>query len=144
MVENRHHLTKPVAIETWLEGNLPGYRFGLVLVLLLVTFVFLASALEGSWVPLVATVLQGLTLLAAFRAYLRREAGDVADDIDAFIAARDFLLAHHDDYTTAHDGFAWPQLRHFNWARDWFDGVLAVRHGNDPALWIVELFMTMS
>jgi drug/metabolite transporter (DMT)-like permease len=68
VVEKRHHTTKPVAIETWLEEMLPGYRFGLVLVLLLATFVFLASALEGAWVPLVATVLQGLTLLAAFRA----------------------------------------------------------------------------
>jgi acetyl-CoA synthetase len=62
----------------------------------------------------------------------------VADDIDAFIAARDFLLAHHDDYETAYAGFSWPRLRHFNWARDWFDGVLAVRHAGDPALWIVE------
>jgi hypothetical protein len=68
VVENRHHQTKPVAIEAWLEGKLPGYRFGLVLILLLVTFVFLASALTGAWVPLVATALQGLTLLAAFRA----------------------------------------------------------------------------
>jgi hypothetical protein len=67
-VENRHHSTKPVAIESWLEGTLPGYRFGLVLVLLLATFAFMASALTGAWVPLVATVLQGLTLLAAFRA----------------------------------------------------------------------------
>jgi Ion channel len=67
VVENRHRL-KPTAIETWLEGKLPGYRFGLVLVLLLITFVFLASALQGAWVPVVATTLQGLTVLAAFRA----------------------------------------------------------------------------
>ena len=67
-MENPDHSTKPVAIESWLEGNLPGYRFGLVLVLLLVTFVFMASGLQESWVPLVATALQGLTLLAAFRA----------------------------------------------------------------------------
>ena len=67
-MEKRHHKTKPFAIERWLEGILPGYRFGLVLVLLLITFVFLASALEGAWVPLVATALQGLTLLAGFRA----------------------------------------------------------------------------
>ena len=67
-MENRHHKTKPIAIESWLEGKLPGYRFGLVLVLLLITFVFLASALQGAWVPVVATALQGLTVLAAFRA----------------------------------------------------------------------------
>jgi drug/metabolite transporter (DMT)-like permease len=68
VVQKRHHLTKPVAIESWLEGNLPGYRFGLVLVLLLITFVFMASALQGAWVAVVATALQGLTVLAAFRA----------------------------------------------------------------------------
>jgi hypothetical protein len=68
VVDNRHDTTKPVAVESWLEGNLPGYRFGLVLVLLLVTFAFMASAIQESWVPLVATALQGLTLLAAFRA----------------------------------------------------------------------------
>ena len=67
-MENPDHSTKPVAIESWLEGNLPGYRFGLVLVLLLVTFSFMATGLQESWVPLVATALQGLTLLAAFRA----------------------------------------------------------------------------
>jgi acetyl-CoA synthetase len=59
-------------------------------------------------------------------------------DIDAFAAARDFLLAHHDDYAGAYDTFAWPHLASFNWARDWFDGVLAVQHADAPALWIVE------
>jgi acetyl-CoA synthetase len=59
-------------------------------------------------------------------------------DIDEFTAARDFLLAHADDYSGAYDGFVWPELHHFNWARDWFDGVLAVQHANNPALWIVE------
>ena len=65
---------------------------------------------------------------------------DVADDMDteAFRAARDFLLAHRDDYTSAYDGFTWPELHAFNWARDWFDGVLAVEHADEPALWIVE------
>jgi drug/metabolite transporter (DMT)-like permease len=68
VADNRAHRTKPVAIELWLEGNLPGYRFGAVLILLLITFVFMASALQGAWVAVVATALQGLTLLAAFRA----------------------------------------------------------------------------
>ena len=64
----------------------------------------------------------------------------MADDteIDTFRAARDFLLAHHDDYQAAYDGFTWPRLDAFNWARDWFDGVLAVEHADEPALWIVE------
>src|SRR5262249_17802141 len=44
------------------------YRFGLVLVLLLATFIFLASGPEGAWVPFVSGVLQGATLLAALAA----------------------------------------------------------------------------
>jgi drug/metabolite transporter (DMT)-like permease len=48
-----------------LEARLPGYRFGIVLVLLFVTFVFLASAPSGAWVRPVTIALQGLTLLAA-------------------------------------------------------------------------------
>jgi hypothetical protein len=46
----------------------PAYRFGAVLLLLLATFIFLASGPTGDWVPLVAVVLQGATLLAAFYA----------------------------------------------------------------------------
>jgi len=54
----------------------------------------------------------------------------------AFLAARDFLLQHREDYATAYRGFRWPQLTEFNWALDHFD-VLA--RGNDaPALWIVD------
>ncbi len=43
-------------------------RFGVVLLLLLVTYVFLASGPTGHWVPFVAVVLQGATLLAALAA----------------------------------------------------------------------------
>jgi hypothetical protein len=60
--------TKPKAVERWIEGNLPGYRFGVVLTLLLVTFVFMSAAPTGSWVRVVTVALQGLTLLAALRA----------------------------------------------------------------------------
>ena len=53
----------------------------------------------------------------------------------AFIAARDFLLAHRTDYDTAVRDFRWPVLDEFNWALDHFDVMAA---GNDaPALWIV-------
>ena len=53
-----------------------------------------------------------------------------------FRAARDFLLAHRDDYATAYEKFRWPVLTGFNWALDWFD---RIAEGNDsPALWIVE------
>ncbi|WP_248964599.1 AMP-binding protein [Sphaerisporangium perillae] len=59
-----------------------------------------------------------------------------ADGTAVFRAARDFLVAHHDDYITAYEKFEWPALTDFNWALDWFD---AIAEGNDdPALWIVE------
>ncbi|MEN3357249.1 MAG: acetyl-CoA synthetase [Mycobacteriales bacterium] len=57
--------------------------------------------------------------------------------VDSFRAARDFLLAHRDDYDTAYREFRWPELADFNWALDWFDGVLAVERPDQPALWLV-------
>lgn len=56
------------AEEGSLEQELPGYRFGIVLFLLFVTFVFLATAPTGSWVRPVTIALQGLTLIAALMA----------------------------------------------------------------------------
>ncbi|QFU90732.1 AMP-binding protein [Amycolatopsis sp. YIM 10] len=56
-----------------------------------------------------------------------------------FRNARDYLLAHREDYATANAGFAWPEFGEFNWALDWFDEI-----ARDPAnaeryaLWIVE------
>ncbi|WP_060882848.1 AMP-binding protein [Streptomyces caniscabiei] len=55
---------------------------------------------------------------------------------DEFRAARDFLLAHREDYATAYEGFHWPRPEYFNWALDWFD---VIARGNDrTALHIVE------
>jgi acetyl-CoA synthetase len=52
-----------------------------------------------------------------------------------FLEARDFLLAHREDYDFAWRHFHWPQLDEFNWALDYFDHVAA---GNSrPALEIV-------
>jgi len=45
--------------------------------------------------------------------------------VEAFQTARDFLFTHRTDYEAAYAGFAWPEMREFNWAIDWFDGVLA-------------------
>src|SRR5215471_8014386 len=54
----------------------------------------------------------------------------------AFIEARDFLLAHRTDYATAYRDFRWPLLDRFNWALDYYD---RMAWGNDrPALWIVD------
>ncbi|MEH0417440.1 AMP-binding protein [Streptomyces sp. B21-083] len=53
-----------------------------------------------------------------------------------FREARDFLLAHREDYATAYEGFSWPRPERFNWALDWFD---VIADGNDrTALHIVE------
>jgi hypothetical protein len=54
--------------EDRIETRVPAYRFGIVLLLLLATFIFLASGPSGDWVGVVAVVLQGATLLAAFSA----------------------------------------------------------------------------
>jgi acetyl-CoA synthetase len=57
---------------------------------------------------------------------------------EGFKAARDFLLAHRTDYSTAYRNFRWPELDCFNWALDWFDGELAQGDaGNRPGLRIV-------
>src|SRR5262245_27824719 len=59
-----------------------------------------------------------------------------AEATQVFRAARDFLLAHHDDYDLAYARFEWPRFETFNWALDWFDEI--ARDNTDPALWIVE------
>jgi acetyl-CoA synthetase len=54
----------------------------------------------------------------------------------AFTQARDFLLAHRNDYDKAYAEFRWPEFAEFNWALDYFD---AIARGNDkPALWVVN------
>jgi acetyl-CoA synthetase len=54
---------------------------------------------------------------------------------EAFAHARDFLLAHREDYEAATRGFSWPQLTTFNWALDWFDHY--ARGNERTALWVV-------
>ncbi|GAB2486739.1 acyl-CoA synthetase family protein [Jatrophihabitans fulvus] len=58
-----------------------------------------------------------------------------ADDLRA---ARDLLLELRTDYDAARERFAWPRPEHFNFALDWFDGVLAAEHPNRAALRIIE------
>jgi acetyl-CoA synthetase len=53
-----------------------------------------------------------------------------------FIAARDFLLRHREDYTSAYRDFEWPKLDRFNWALDYFDAM--ARDNAQPALWLVD------
>src|SRR5215213_9876817 len=54
----------------------------------------------------------------------------------SFLDARDFLIAHREDYAAAYAGFRWPQLDRFNWALDYFD---PFAQGNvHLALWVVD------
>ncbi len=53
-----------------------------------------------------------------------------------FIAARDFLLSHREDYAPAYSEFRWPKLDRFNWALDYFD--VMARDNANPALWLVD------
>ena len=53
-----------------------------------------------------------------------------------FLAARDFLLRHRQDYSTAYRDFRWPKLDRFNWALDYFD--VMARDNANPALWLVD------
>ena len=59
-----------------------------------------------------------------------------AQDATAFLAARDFLFQHREDYDTAYRDFRWPQLGQFNWALDYFD--VFAKDNEQPALWIVD------
>ncbi|MBK8174531.1 MAG: AMP-binding protein [Rhodospirillales bacterium] len=55
---------------------------------------------------------------------------------ETFVRARDFLVAHRDDYASAYADFRWPAFETFNWALDWFD--VQARGNERPALWVVE------
>jgi hypothetical protein len=48
-----------------LERRFPGANYGVVLLLLIASYVFMASGPTGRWVPLANAVLQGATLVAA-------------------------------------------------------------------------------
>jgi acetyl-CoA synthetase len=61
---------------------------------------------------------------------------EYAPSTAAFLAARDLLLRHRDDYDSARREFAWPELDEFNWALDWFD-VIAAEHPDRTGLRIL-------
>jgi acetyl-CoA synthetase len=54
----------------------------------------------------------------------------------AFLAARDFLIRHREDYAVAYRDFQWPKLDRFNWALDYFDEM--ARDNAQPALWLAD------
>jgi hypothetical protein len=51
--------------ESSLDRRLPGYRYGVVLVLLFATFVVMSSGGSGPWARILIVALQGATLVAA-------------------------------------------------------------------------------
>ena len=53
-----------------------------------------------------------------------------------FLAARDLLIRHRDNYELAYREFQWPRSADFNWALDYFDGM--ARGNNRMALRIVD------
>lgn len=55
---------------------------------------------------------------------------------DAFLRARDLLLASREDYERAYATFRWPVLDEFNWALDYFDTI--ARGNNHLALWLAD------
>jgi acetyl-CoA synthetase len=67
---------------------------------------------------------------------LNREFAMTSSNAAPFIAARDLLLRHREDYTTAYRDFTWPKLGRFNWALDYFDEM--ARGNTQPALWLAE------
>lgn len=48
-----------------------------------------------------------------------------ANEVAAFLQARDFLLQSRANYAAAYKEFRWPQLEQFNWALDYFDVMAA-------------------
>jgi acetyl-CoA synthetase len=57
---------------------------------------------------------------------------------EQFRAARDLLIEHRTDYAAAWAAFRWPRPEQFNFAIDWFDGVLAAEHPHRAALRLIE------
>jgi len=60
------------------------------------------------------------------------------DGSAAVRGARDFLLRHRTDHEAAVASFHWPRPGHFNWALDWFDGVLTAEHPDRKAIIVIE------
>jgi hypothetical protein len=80
----------PTRLEAWLEARFPPYRFGVVFVLLVVTYVVMAASPPNTTARVITVVLEGLTLIATLLAarvgrVLFRIAGAVV--IGAVVAA---------------------------------------------------------
>jgi len=58
--------------------------------------------------------------------------------ISEFLAARNLLLDCRGDHQRARREFSWPRPERFNWALDYFDGVLAAERREQEALRLIE------
>jgi len=80
-------------LETWVEKRVPPYRFGVVFVLLVVTYVVMAASPSDHTARVVTVILEGLTLLATLvaarvgRVLFRVAVGVVAGAIVAAVAS---------------------------------------------------------
>ena len=61
---------------------------------------------------------------------------NVNHELNAFLAARDYLLRSGGEQSLAAQEFRWPVLRHFNWSLDYFD--FMARENHNTALKIVD------
>jgi len=59
---------RPTRFEAWLEERFPPYRFGVVFVLLVVTYVVMAASPPNQAARIITVVLEGLTLIATLLA----------------------------------------------------------------------------
>lgn len=59
---------RPTRFEAWLESRFPPYRFGVVFVLLVVTYVVMAASPSNEAARIATVVLEGLTLIATLLA----------------------------------------------------------------------------
>jgi hypothetical protein len=68
MVRAMSRPVQPTRLEAWLEDRFPPYRFGVVFVLLVVTYVVMAASPPNEAARVVTALLEGLTLIATLLA----------------------------------------------------------------------------
>ena len=86
--------------EGTLEHRYPGYRYGIVLILLLVTFVLMASGASGAWSRVVIVTLQGATLFGALLASKARRRTFRLTGVVILVALAGSIVSAFADTTT--------------------------------------------
>ena len=84
-----------------LEERLPGFQYGIVLLLLFATFIVEAAGINGVWARTVTVALQGATLVAAFRASgVGRHLMHIADGVAIAAFATSMVAALTDSHAS--------------------------------------------